>query len=243
MVVVPDGNRKRHWSVEDTVPERTLSSAAPTAEVFGDSNQGPYVGTMDLARLVKVTNSRFHIVERWHACAILSQDFRLELTDIVEGLNHFELLRSEIQAGGGGKTKIANRFDKFFQSRGWKESKTSIKMIVGDRTVEMGTHKVDFCKSRVAVELEWNNKDPFFSRDLNAFRLLHDHDVISVGVLITRMDELQAIFDELKVGKKYGASTTHWGKLIPRVESGGGGTCPLLLIGITKQCFRDDVSA
>jgi hypothetical protein len=198
---------------------------------------------MDLAHLLKAVKHRFHVLERWHSCAILSQDFPSELADIIDCLNQFELLRSEIQIGGGGKTRIANRFDKFFQARGWKESKTAIKMIVGERTVEMATHKVDFCKGRVAVELEWNNKDPFFSRDLNAFRLLHDHDVISVGVLITRMDNLQEIFDELGVGQKYGASTTHWGKLMPRVDSGGGGTCPLLLIGITKQCFRDDVTA
>ena len=59
----------------------------------------------------------------------------------------------------------------------------------------METHAVDLCKGKVAIEVEWNNKDPFFSRDLNAFRLLHDLDVISVGVLITRCDELQEIFD------------------------------------------------
>ena len=110
------------------------------------------------------------------------------------------------------------------------------------------THKVDFYKSQVAIEVEWNNKDPFFSRDLNAFRLLHDLGVISVGVIITRMDELQGLFDNLgyddkgkKIGLKYGASTTHWSKLMPRVNSGGGGTCPLLLVGITRQCYRDDM--
>jgi len=29
------------------------------------------------------------------------------------------------------------------------------------------THKVDCYKNRIALELEWNNKDPFFDRDLN----------------------------------------------------------------------------
>lgn len=138
---------------------------------------------MDIAQLKKATKNRYHVEEYWHACAILSQDFPEPLQDIIDCLNQFELLRSEIQVGGGGKTKIANRFDKFFFKRGWKEASTSIKMVVGERTVEMGTHKVDFSKGRIAVELEWNNKDPFFSRDLNAFRLLHDHDVISVGML------------------------------------------------------------
>jgi hypothetical protein len=98
----------------------------------------------------------------------------------------------------------------------------------------------------VALEVEWNNKDPFFARDMNAFRMLHELDVISVGVIITRRDELQAIFDGLYdaegvCGRKYGASTTHWGKLMPHVENGAAGSCPLLLIGIQPACYEDDV--
>jgi hypothetical protein len=60
------------------------------------------------------------------------------------------------------------------------------------------------------------------------------------------MDELQETFNKLtgkdgkKCGPKYGASTTHWSKLIPRVEANGAGACPLLLIGITKKCYIDD---
>src|SRR5947209_1859134 len=109
---------------------------------------------MHLSDLVNAVKSRFHIVERWHACAILSQAFPAELKDIIECLNQFDLLRSEIQVSGG-ETKIANRFDKFFEARGWQKSKIAIKTTIGERTVEMGTHKVDFCKGRVAVELEW----------------------------------------------------------------------------------------
>ncbi len=203
---------------------------------------------MTVQELIEATQSRYHIEERWHACAILSQDFPSQLQDVVDCLNQFELLRSEIEAGGGGKTKIAGRLDKFFRSRGWKEARTDVKMMVGEKSVEMGTHKLDNCKGRVALEVEWNNKDPFFSRDLNALRMLHELDVISVGGIITRTDELQGIFDSLtdqdgkNCGRKYGASTTHWSKLRPRVESGGGGTCPLLLVGITKACYRDDVA-
>lgn len=31
-------------------------------------------------------------------------------------------------------------------------------------------------------------------------------------------------------------------KLLPRIEGGGGGGCPLLAIGITKACYVDDVA-
>jgi hypothetical protein len=34
---------------------------------------------------------------------------------------------------------------------------------------------------------------------------------------------------------KYGASTTWWDKLVPRVNLGGGGECPLLLVGIEPE--------
>jgi len=187
--------------------------------------------------------AKYHIVEIRHACAILSCDFSNELADIIACLQQFELRRSEIVVGGGGKTKIASRFDDFLQGRNWKEMNVKVSRTVNDVTTNSETHKVDFFKDRIAVEVEWNNKDPFFSRDLNAFRLLHELDAISVGVLITRMDELQGLFDSLGVGQKYGASTTHWSKLWPRIEAGGAGACPMLLIGITNKCYVDDVAA
>jgi hypothetical protein len=198
---------------------------------------------MGLELIPPELRQKYHIEERRHACAILSVDYRGELGDILDCLNQFELLRSEVEAAGGGKSKIAKRFDAFLAKRDWKEKSIKVSRQIGDKTVESETHKVDFSKSRVAVEVEWNNKDPFFSRDLNAFRLLHELDVISVGVIITRMDELQKLFDGLGkvVGRKFGASTTHWSKLIPRVEASGAGNCPLLLIGITTRCYRNDV--
>ncbi len=185
---------------------------------------------------------RYHIEQRRNACAILQIDFPDELRDIIECLDAFELLRSEIEAGGGGKSKIAKRFDDFLWNKGWREKSIKVSRTIEAETVESETHKVDFSKNRIAIEVEWNNKDPFYSRDLNAFRLLHELNVISVGIMITRRDELQAIFNNLGVGKKYGASTTHWGKLMPRVQSGGAGSCPLLLIGITKHCYKDNVA-
>ena len=198
---------------------------------------------MGLEKIPKAIRKKYHIEERRHASAILASDFPQELRDIIDCFGQFQLLRSEIEVGGGGKSKIAIRFDDFLRRRGWVEKSVKVSRTVGDVTTDSETHKVDFFKRRVAVEVEWNNKDPFFSRDLNAFRLLHELDVISVGVLITRMDELQKIFDKLgrKIGKKYGASTTHWSKLLPRIEAGGAGACPLLISGITANCYVDDL--
>ena len=96
-------------------------------------------------------------------------------------------------------------------------------------------------KGGVAFETEWNNKDPFFDRDLNNFRLLFELRVIDVGVIITRCDELQALAVELGRDKQsYGASTTHMSKLLPRLEGGGGGGCPVVVFGIRRAAFVDD---
>lgn len=99
------------------------------------------------------------------------------------------------------------------------------------------THDVDCYKNRIALEVEWNNKDPFYDRDLNNFRLLFDLRAISVGIICTRCDQLQDIFNRLGRGSSYGASTTHMSKLIPRIEGGGGAGCPLLVIGISEKAY------
>lgn len=113
-------------------------------------------------------------------------------------------------------------------------------MVVDDRTMDSPTHKVDCHRNRVALEIEWNNKDPFFDRDLNNFRLLFDLRAISVGIIITRCDDLQEIFNALGRGNSFGASTTHMGKLLPRIRGGSGGGCPILVVGITRKLYVED---
>ena len=62
--------------------------------------------------------------------------------------------------------------DSFLSKREWKEKKFSTSIKVDESLRETPTHKVDCYKNRVALEIQWNNKDPFFDRDLNNFRLL-----------------------------------------------------------------------
>jgi hypothetical protein len=100
---------------------------------------------------------------------------------------------------------------------------------------------VDCYKAGVALEIEWNNKDPFFDRDLNNFRLLFELRSVSAGVIITRCDELQIVFDALGRGSSYGESTTHMSKLLPKLEGGGGGGCPILVFGIKAALYREDL--
>jgi hypothetical protein len=41
------------------------------------------------------------------------------------------------------------------------------------------------------LEIEWNNKDPFFDRDLENYKRLHADGAVSLGILITRGISLQ----------------------------------------------------
>lgn len=61
-------------------------------------------------------------------------------------------------------------------------------------------------------------------------------------MIITRSTELQGIFKSMgkKIADKYGSSTTHINKLLPRIEGGGAGGCPILVFGITEKLFVND---
>ena len=180
-------------------------------------------------------------VREWrHAAVILANDFPAEWRDILEVLTDFRLLRSEILKPGGGKSPIATRIDEALSARGWREKSFTTKIVIDERSLDSPTHKVDCFKNSVGLEIEWNNKDPFYDRDLNNFRLLFELRALSVGVIVTRCDELQDIFDELGKGKSYGPSTTHMSKLIPRLEGGGGGGCPVLVFGISRRLYVKD---
>lgn len=181
--------------------------------------------------------SHFQVEERHHACAILKTDFPGEWEDLIEALSRLRLPKSQILTPGGGKSPISQGIDKFFYKRGWKERKFRIEVTV-DRGVTLSpTHQVDYYKNRVAIETEWNNKDPFFDRDLTTFRLLFELNVLSVGIIITRADELQEIFDRLGKGKSYGPSTTHMSKLVPKMNNRASGGCPVLALGMTGKLY------
>lgn len=182
-------------------------------------------------------------VEEWrNATGVLQTAHPREWQDVQDVLRAFKFRRSEILRGGGRKSVIAERIDSFLEERGWVEKKFETIIRVDQEETKSPTHKVDCFKGRVGLEIEWNNKDPFFDRDLNNFRLLFDLRVIDVGVIITRASNLQAVFKGLskKVADKYGASTTHMDKLLPRIEGGGGGGCPILAFGITSAKYIED---
>ncbi|QHS52858.1 BglII/BstYI family type II restriction endonuclease [Edaphobacter sp. 12200R-103] len=192
---------------------------------------------MGTSLIPEVIHRKFEIAERHHASSILYTDFSSEWDDLIEMLSGFSLPKSKIVAAGKNKSPISKGIDKFFYDRGWKEHTFDIKVIADDKETLTPTHHVDYFKNRVAVETEWNNKDPFFDRDLTTFRLLFELNVLSVGVIITRAAELQNIFNSLGKGSSYGKSTTHMGKLVPKIENRASGGCPVLAFGIKAEAY------
>ena len=182
-------------------------------------------------------------VHEWkHASAIMKQDFPNEWADLCALLMKFRLQKSWIAVGGGRKSKVSEFIDSYLYAKGWEEKQFDTQIQVDGVASLSPTHRIDCFKNRVAVEIEWNNKDPFFDRDLNNFRLLFDLRAVSVGIIITRTDALQDIFDQLGRGSSYGSSTTHMSKLLPRINGGSGGGCPILVFGIRKELYLEDMA-
>jgi hypothetical protein len=196
---------------------------------------------MSTRHLIPKDIDQLYEVHEWrNATGVLTTAHPEEWNDLLFVLRSFRLYHDDVLARGGNKSIHARRIDSLFYSRGWKEVKFETAFKVDKTVLESPTHKVDCYKGKVALETEWNNKDPFFDRDLNNFRLLFDLRTVDVGIIITRCAELQTLFKSLGGGARKGASTTHLGKLLPKIEGGGGGGCPVLVFGIGKALYTTD---
>ena len=180
-------------------------------------------------------------VHEWrNAVGVLQTACPREWADIQAALRAFRLHRSEILTAGGSRSSIVERLERPLKNAGWLEKQFATAIVVDGVQRDSPTHSVDCFKGRVALEVEWNNKDPFYDRDLNNFRLLFDLQVIDVGVIITRCSELQRVFNQLGRGPSFGNSTTHMGKLLPRLRGGSGGGCPIVVFGIGAALYVED---
>lgn len=188
----------------------------------------------------------YEVYDARHAAAILKCEFPKEFGEICEALRRFRFTVDEVKAPGGSESEITKKFAKLLRPLKWEEATLKAEMVVDKKPVSMDTHWIDFVKSKVAFDFEWNSKDQTFDRDLGAFRAFFEFGKISVGVLVTRGPDLDPWFATLgtlkgKDGKvrqvrdKYGASTTRWDQLIPRLEAGRSGGCPVLAFGISTK--------
>lgn len=186
----------------------------------------------------KDLQSLYEIHDHRHASAILASEFPSEFAEIQSALRTFRVTETQIRTPGGNESQIPKEMSKILRPLGWTEEQLKASLVVDGQAVQSNSHWIDYLKGRVAFDLEWNSKDQTFDRDLLAFRTFFEYDKISVGILLTRSTALNAIFKRLGMMKKYGASTTHIDKLLPRLRSGRGGGCPVLVFGITDKLVQ-----
>ena len=148
------------------------------------------------AQLERLRRNGFDVETRNHAEAILSVDFPDALKILVEAILHIELSAEELIRGGGGEAKSTQRLRHALSDAGWPKHNFVIRKIVDEAEREATSHEIDHvhrsASGIIALEIEWNNKDPFFDRDLENFQRLHADGAISLGVIITRGSSLQA---------------------------------------------------
>lgn len=137
----------------------------------------------------------FEILALHHAEAILIHDMPEAIGELEHVLREIRVPVEELVRGGGGEGQLTQRMRHALADRGWKKHNFEIKKIVDGEEKESVSHEIDHVKrfdsGVIALEIEWNNKDPFFDRDLENFKRLHADGVISIGGIITRGSSLQ----------------------------------------------------
>lgn len=137
----------------------------------------------------------FQVDFRAHARAILGSDFPEVARQLEAVLLASTIPIEEIIGSGGGETKGTQRLRNALKQHGWRKHKFVVQRIIDGIEREAQSHEVDhvrtFEQGTVALEIEWNNKDPFFDRDLENFKRLHADGAISLGIIITRGTSLQ----------------------------------------------------
>ena len=150
----------------------------------------------------KLRDAGFDIETRNHAEAILSVDFPQESDELVAALLSVAIPAVELVASGGGEAPSTQRLRRSLSEAGWKKHNYRIETTVDGRALGDGTsHEIDHVRrgpgGTLALEIEWNNKDPFFDRDLENFQRLHAQSIIDLGIVVTRGAALQAAMVEL----------------------------------------------
>ncbi|MCG6111531.1 MAG: restriction endonuclease [Paracoccus sp.] len=143
----------------------------------------------------QLTAAGFDVAIRNHAGAILAVDFPDIAAELEDALLGVQIPAEELIRSGGGEAQSTQRLRHALYAAGWPKHNFNFRLLVDGVETVANSHEIDHVRrdelGTVACEIEWNNKDPFFDRDLENFQRLHAQSAISVGVLITRGASLQ----------------------------------------------------
>lgn len=134
-----------------------------------------------------------------HAEAILTHDFPDVAQELETALVDFRIPITEIIGSGGGEALGTQRLRRGLAALHWRKTNFELRKSINGVVRESISHEVDHVRlfpgehggTAVAMEIEWNNKDPFFDRDLENFKRLHAEGGISIGIILTRGASLQ----------------------------------------------------
>lgn len=128
-----------------------------------------------------------------YADVILRDAFPQRYAELISALDQYRIDAAELIAGGGNRAAHTARFDSLLKAQGWGKRNITISKTIDDRLIHATRgHEIDMVGEGpddldaypgVAVEMEWNNKDPFFDRDLLNFQALHREGALAVGVM------------------------------------------------------------
>jgi len=137
----------------------------------------------------------FEVAFTSHAEAIILHDFSELIAELEGALDQTTIPITEIIGGGGGEAKITQRLRRSLAAMQWIKHNFELKKTVDGVAKESISHEIDHVRRTpagvFALEIEWNNKDPFFDRDLENFKRLHAEGAISIGAIVTRGSAMQ----------------------------------------------------
>lgn len=143
----------------------------------------------------RLRDAGFDLAIRNHAGAILTVDFPDVAQELEDALLEVSIPAEELIGSGGGEAASTQRLRRRLYQAGWPKHNFDFKLLVDGRETVSNSHEIDHVRrataGTIACEIEWNNKDPFYDRDLENFQRLHAQSAISIGVMITRGASLQ----------------------------------------------------
>jgi hypothetical protein len=250
---------------DDDIPEEeSLEEQSGIVELNPNEASDP-TSVVD-AKIPDDIRARYEVLSYRNAAVILAETRAAEMAELWDALRSFTVTREMIRKAGGNESEMPKLFSASLRPKGWHETVISADLVIKltwraqvgvhmlgkkrgkpiflkmeretRRERYLDGHKIDYVKNRVAFDLEWNSKDQTFDRDLYAFNAFFLSGALDVGVIVTRGQSLQTELARMGL-KKYGASTTWWGKLVYRLNAGRNGGCPVLALGITPACITD----
>lgn len=106
----------------------------------------------------------FQIETLSHAEAILAGDFPEVAEEIEAILLASQIPIEEIIGSGGGETKGTQRLRRALLDKGWRKHNFTVQRVIDGRPLKSRSHEIDhirdFPGGTVALEIEWNNKEP-----------------------------------------------------------------------------------